>query len=145
MKYFQSWKPLLLTGSLDSQKADWVIIRRRKILKRPTTHLIALCFVPGNDLLFQSSTGKRHSLVRLKNMNILHHLYRKRDLAEHAVHQNKVAQNKSMEDYSKDGGPGGSELLCSFYHNSLRAQIKRKVDNFSISARIGFKSKTDTC
>ena len=113
-------------------------------MKRPTTHLIALCFVPGNDLLFRSLTGKRHSLVRLKNMNNLHHLYRTRDLAEHAVYQNKVAQNKSIEDYSKDGGPGGSELLCSFYHDSLHAQIKRKVNNFSISARMVFKSKTDT-
>ena len=49
-----------------------------------------------------------------------------------------------IDDYAKDGGPGEVWLLCSFYHDSLRAHIIRNVNNFATWACKGYKSKIDT-
>ena len=49
-----------------------------------------------------------------------------------------------IDDYAKDGGLRAVWLLCSLYHDPLRAKIIGNLDNFTIWARLAFKSKTDT-
>ena len=44
-----------------------------------------------------------------------------------------------LNDTGKDGGPGEARLLCSFYHESLRTEIKTNVHKFAISNHTGLK------
>ena len=54
---------------------------------------------------------------------------------------NRCAIIDTIDDYAKDGGSGEVWLLCSFYHDSLRAHIIRKVNNFATLALYRFQIK----
>ena len=51
-------------------------------------------------------------------------------LAQDKDHRTAVIK---IDDYAKDRGPGEVQLLCSFYHESLRIWIKTIVNKFAIS------------
>ena len=81
----------------------------------------------------EQAINVRESSFRVCNAPATMSRYRRR-------HQN----HRCIHDCAKNGGTEAVWLLCSFYHDPLRAKILRNVDNFAIWARMGFKWKKET-